>query len=143
MILIDQMKVIHATNFSFYLKAHFFHWNVEGPFFSQLHGLFGDIYEDSFGAVDKIAEEIRAIKGYAPGSFTRFAQDSKITDQVEVLPAMDMVRALESDNEIILRELALGQKAAEDEGEMGLANYLQDRIDIHKKHGWMLRATSK
>jgi len=143
MTLIDQMKVIHATNFSFYLKAHFFHWNVEGPFFSQLHELFGNIYEDSFGAVDKIAEEIRAIKGYAPGSFTRFAQDSKITDQVEVLPAMDMVRALESDNEIILRELALGQKAAEDEGEMGLANFLQDRIDIHKKHGWMLRATSK
>jgi len=141
--LIDQMKVVHATNFSFYLKAHFFHWNVEGPFFSQLHELFGNIYEDSFGAVDRIAEEIRAIKGYAPGSFTRFVQDSKISDQVEVLPAMDMVRALESDNEIILRELALGQKAAEDEGEMGLANFLQDRIDIHKKHGWMLRATSK
>lgn len=141
--LIDQMKVIHATNFSFYLKAHFFHWNVEGPFFTSLHELFGIIYEDSFGAVDKIAEEIRAIKGYAPGSYSRFAQDSKIKDQVDVVPAMDMVRALLADNDLIIVELAKGQKMAEVEGEMGLANYLQDRIDIHKKHGWMLRATSK
>lgn len=137
------MKVIHATNFSFYLKAHFFHWNVEGPFFVQLHDIFGKIYEDAHGAVDVIAEEIRAIKGYAPGSFTRFAADTKIADQVDVIPAMDMVKALEKDNEIILKELAIGQKQAEQAGELGLANFLQDRIDIHKKHGWMLRAISK
>ncbi len=137
------MKVIHATNFSFYLKAQFFHWNVEGPFFSQLHELFAGIYEDSFGAVDKIAEEIRAIKGYAPGSFTRFAQDSKIKDQVDVVPAMDMVKTLLADNDLLIVELAKGQKMAEVEGELGLANYLQDRLDAHKKHGWMLRATSK
>ena len=89
--LIDQMKVVHATNFSFYLKAHFFHWNVEGPFFVSLHELFGNIYEDAQGAIDRIAEEIRAIKGYAPGSFSRLSADSKIADQVEVPPAMDMV----------------------------------------------------
>jgi len=141
--LIDQMKVVHATNFSFYLKAHFFHWNVEGPFFPQLHGLFGSIYEDAQGAIDDIAEHIRAIKGYAPGSFTRFAQDTKVKDQVDVVPAMDMVKTLLADNDTMITELLKAQKMAEVDNEMGLANYLQDRIDIHKKHGWMLRATSK
>lgn len=141
--LMDQMKVVHATNFSFYLKTHFFHWNVEGPFFPQLHDLFETIYSDAWGAVDSIAEHIRAIKGYAPGSFTRFAQDSKIADQVEVIPAIDMVKMLEKDNESLIAELVSAQKSAESEGEIGLANFLQDRIDIHKKHGWMLRATSK
>jgi len=141
--LIDQMKVVHATNFSFYLKAHFFHWNVEGPFFVSLHELFGNIYEDAQGAIDRIAEEIRAIKGYAPGSFSRLSADSKIADQVEVPPAMDMVKMLSKDNDTIIVELLKAQKMAEVEGEMGLANFLQDRIDIHKKHGWMLRATSK
>jgi starvation-inducible DNA-binding protein len=137
------MKVVHATNFSFYLKAHFFHWNVEGPFFVSLHELFGNIYEDAQGAIDRIAEEIRAIKGYAPGSFSRLSADSKIADQVEVPPAMDMVKMLSKDNDTIIVELLKAQKMAEVEGEMGLANFLQDRIDIHKKHGWMLRATSK
>jgi len=141
--LIDQMKVVHATNFSFYLKAHFFHWNVEGPFFVSLHELFGNIYEDTQGAIDTIAEQIRAIKGYAPGSFSRLSADSKIADQVEVPPAMDMVKMLSKDNDTIFVELLKAQKMAEVEGEMGLANYLQDRIDTHKKHGWMLRATSK
>ena len=141
--LIDQMKVVHATNFAFYLKAHFFHWNVEGPFFPQLHGLFGTIYEDAQDAIDDIAEHIRAIKGYAPGSFTRFAQDSRVSDQVEVPEAMAMVTMLGVDNETLITELLKAQKMAEIDGEMGLANYLQDRIDKHKKHGWMLRATSK
>ena len=141
--LIDQMKIVHATNFSFYLKAHFFHWNVEGPFFVSLHELFGNIYEDAQGAIDRIGEEIRAIKGYAPGSFSRLSADSKIADQVEVPPAMDMVKMLSKDNDTIIVELLKAQKMAEVEGEVGLANFLQDRIDIHKKHGWMLRATSK
>lgn len=137
------MKVVHATNFSFYLKAHFFHWNVEGPFFVSLHDLFGKIYEDAQGAIDTIAEQIRAIRGYAPGSFSRLSADTKIGDQVDVITAMEMVDVLGKDNEIMIVELTKAQKMAEVMGELGLANYLQDRIDIHKKHGWMLRATSK
>lgn len=141
--LVDQMKVVHATNFSFYLKAHFFHWNVEGPLFPQLHEFFGNIYEDAQGAIDSIAEHIRAIKGYAPGSFSRFQADTKITDQIDVVDAREMVSILSADNDTLISELNKAQKMAEVEGEMGLANFLQDRIDIHKKHGWMLRATSK
>ena len=72
--LIDSMKVLHATNFAFYLKMHFFHWNVTGPFFPQYHEFFGDLYAEIHGAVDDIAEHIRSIEGYAPGSLQRFKE---------------------------------------------------------------------
>jgi 5-methylcytosine-specific restriction endonuclease McrA len=39
------LKIAFASEFSFYLKAHYFHWNVEGADFSQYHKLFGKEYD--------------------------------------------------------------------------------------------------
>lgn len=139
--IIERMKILLATNFAFYLKLHFFHWNVTGPNFPQYHELFGDLYEEVFGANDDIAEHIRAIKGFAPGSFSRFTDLSLINDQVDVIPAEAMINQALQDNEKVIDALNQAYRAAEMAGEIGLANYIQDRIDIHKKHGWKLRAT--
>lgn len=140
--LIESMKVVHATNFAFYLKMHFFHWNVTGPNFPQYHEFFGDLYEELHGAVDDIAEHIRAIEGYAPGSFQRFMDLSRITDQVEVVSAPEMFTIALSDNNTMIETLKAAYKLADAFNELGLANYIQDRIDIHKKHGWMIRSTA-
>lgn len=140
--LLDSMKVLHATNFGFYLKMHFFHWNVTGPNFPQYHEFFGDLYEEIHGAVDDIAEHIRAIEGYAPGSLQRFKELSLVQDQVEVISAQEMFNQALTDNNIVISALKNAYKLADAFGEVGLANYLQDRIDIHKKHGWMIRATT-
>jgi starvation-inducible DNA-binding protein len=139
--LLDSMKVLHATNFAFYLKIHFFHWNVTGPNFPQYHEFFGDLYEEIHGAVDDIAEHIRAIEGYAPGSFQRFKELSLVQDQVEVISAPEMFSQALVDNNVVIAALKNAYKLADAFGEVGLANYLQDRIDIHKKHGWMIRST--
>ena len=141
--LLERMRILLATNFAFYLKLHFFHWNVTGPNFPQYHEFFGDLYEEVFAANDSIAEHIRAIKGYAPGSFSRFADLSTIQDQVDVIPAEQMISIAIQDNDKVIDALTQAYRTAEMNAEIGLANYLQDRIDIHKKHGWMLRATSK
>ena len=141
--LMDAMKRYHATNFSFYLKLHFFHWNVEGMFFSQLHGFFSDLYNEVWAAQDNIAEHIRAIRGYAPGSLQRMKDLSQIDDQVDVPNAQQMIAIALADNEKVIQTISEAYKAAEMSGEIGLSNFLQDRIDIHKKHGWMLRATLK
>ena len=141
--LIEKMKVVLGTSFAFYLKAHGFHWNVEGPNFKEYHGLFGDIYEEVWGAVDDIAEHIRAIDGYAPGAIGRLYQLSTVSDQPNIPAARAMVVELLSDNGKVIETLTEAYKEAETANEVGLANFLQDRIDIHKKHGWMLRATSK
>jgi DNA-binding ferritin-like protein len=36
-----------------------------------------------------------------------------------------------------------GYKIAEAAGEIGVSNFLQDRIIAHQKHGWMIKATLK
>lgn len=139
--LLERMKVLLATNFSFYLKLHFFHWNVTGPNFPQYHEFFGDLYEEVFAANDKIAEQIRAIKGFAPGSLTRFMDLTTIKDQVDVVPAEQMLSIAIQDNDKVIEVITQAFLAAEQSAEHGLANFLQDRIDIHKKHAWMLRST--
>ena len=139
--LLERMKTLLATNFSFYLKLHFFHWNVTGPNFPQYHEFFGDLYEEVFAANDKIAEQIRAIKGYAPGSLSRFLDLTTIKDQIDVVPAEQMLSIAIQDNDKVIEVLTQAFLAAEQSAEHGLSNFLQDRIDIHKKHAWMLRAT--
>ena len=141
--LLQQMKVLLASTFAFYLKAHNFHWNVEGPDFAQYHEFLGNLYEEAFGAVDPIAEHIRALNSYAPGSLTRFAQLSVIDDQINIPNALKMIKELEMDNNKLKDELTKAYKLAETANEAGLSNFLQDRIDIHAKHGWMLRSIGK
>jgi starvation-inducible DNA-binding protein len=141
--LVQQMKVCLASTFAFYLKGHNFHWNVEGPDFMQYHQLFEMLYADAWGAVDGLAEHIRALDAYAPGSLSRFSQLSVVDDQINIPSAMKMIRELQLDNDRLKGELVKGQRLAEAANETGLANFLQDRIDIHSKHAWMLRATLK
>ena len=141
--LVEHMKVCLASTFVFYLKAHNFHWNVEGPNFPQYHSFFEGIYSDAWGAVDGIAEHLRTLKAYAPGSFERYKQLSIINDELNIPAAMSMVAKLEEDNQKLIDKLYETQLAAEKQKKTGLANFLQDRIDIHEKHGWQLRSIVK
>ena len=141
--LIEQMKVALASTFAFYLKAHNFHWNVEGPNFPQYHSFFETIYSDAWGAVDGIAEHLRTLKSYAPGSFARYSELSIVKDEVNVPMAASMMSKLLDDNDKLIEHLTKTQASAEKAKKMGLANYLQDRIDIHEKHGWMIRSILK
>jgi starvation-inducible DNA-binding protein len=141
--LIEAMKVVLASTFAFYLKAHNFHWNVEGPNFPQYHKFFKSIYEDAFTDVDDTAERIRSLGAYAPGSMSRYQNLSKIDEQINVPSAINMVRELESDNRILISELKKAYSLAEKVGEIGISNYVQGRVEACNKLGWMLRATSK
>lgn len=141
--LIEKLKIYHASNFAFYLKLHFFHWNVEGPNFPQYHDLFANLYTDVHGSVDVVAEHLRALQAYAPGSFTRFSAMSVIADQVDPISAQEMLTSAMADNMKIMWMIADLDKMATDAGEIGLSNFLQARHEIHRKHQWMLRATSK
>jgi starvation-inducible DNA-binding protein len=141
--LVQQTKVVLASTFAFYLKAHNFHWNVEGPNFPQYHELFKGVYEDAWGAVDEIAEHIRALDAYAPGSMSRFSSLSVVDEQLNIPEAKKMVIELEQDNKIIINVLTKAQQLAERNGKIGLADFFQGRIGIHEKQGWQLRATGK
>jgi starvation-inducible DNA-binding protein len=141
--LIEALKKAQATTFSLYLKAHNFHWNVEGPDFAQYHEFLGDFYAEVFGAVDTIAELIRTLDAYAPGSFSRFQQLSTIEDELTVPKGIVMIARLYADNQRVLATLTDAYRMAESAGKLGVSNAIQDRITAHEKHGWMLRSFTK
>lgn len=136
-------KVAFASEFTFYLKAHFFHWNVEGINFRELHDLFGTIYEEVYGSIDDFAEKIRSLGAYAPGSNSRFNVLSQLDDETSVVPPEQMVQELLQDSDNMVKVLKRVYDIAEAEGEHGFSNFLAERMDAHRKHSWQLRATSK
>jgi starvation-inducible DNA-binding protein len=136
-------KVAFATSFSFYLKAHNFHWNVEGDDFKQYHDLFGAIYEEVYESIDVFAEQIRALGTYVPGSFTRFSMLSLVEDETSILPAQAMLAMLLEDSEKIIKLLKLVFQESEAVNEYGFSDFIASRIDAHSKHRWMLRASLK
>lgn len=136
-------KVAFASTFSFYLKAHNFHWNVEGSDFKQYHDLFGGIYEEVYASIDVFAEQIRSMGTYVPASFQRFSMLTQIDDETNILPKDQMILELLEDNEKIIKILKLVFQESEKNSEYGFSDFIAGRIDAHRKHGWMLRASSK
>lgn len=138
--LVQEMKVLHASTFSLYLKAHNYHWNVEGIHFPQFHGFFEDLYNELWTAVDPIAENIRKLGSFTPGSLARFNELTIVEDELKIPTAIDMIAKLHDDNERVIGLLYRVYELAEGAQELGLSNFIQDRIDVHKKHAWMLRS---
>lgn len=136
-------KVAFASTFSFYLKAHNFHWNVEGIHFKELHDLFGGIYEEVYGSIDDFAEKIRSLGTYVPASFSRFSMLTQIEDEENMLPSEAMLQELLEDNGKMIKLLKLVFVESEKYNEYGFSDFIAGRIDAHRKHGWMLRASLK
>lgn len=141
--LVQAMKKALADTFAFYLKAHGFHWNVEGRTFTQDHEFFGTIYEEVYSSLDKFAEEIRTMDAYAPASFARFSELTSIQDEIKILTAQGMFERLLADNSIVLASVEQAYALAEAAGNHGLSNFLAERQDAHAKHAWQIRATLK
>jgi starvation-inducible DNA-binding protein len=141
--LVDEMKVGLATTFAFFLKAQYFHWNVEGPNFAQYHDFLGKLYEEVSDSVDPFAEQIRALGAYAPGSLGRFKELSKIEDADNIPGPSAMMKELMLDNQIIISQLEKINKLADEAGKKGLTNFIEGRIDVHSKHAWMLKSFLK
>jgi len=141
--LIEMMRKVLADTFAMYLKAHNYHWNVEGSNFPQYHDFFGNLYQELHGAVDPIAEEIRALDAYVPGSLSRFLELTEIEDELSIPNGIEMARRLMVDNQKVIMTLDVAFKLADELDQQGLADFIAGRLDTHKKHGWMLRSITK
>ena len=141
--LIQQLKVILGTNFALYLKAHNYHWNIEGADFPQYHSFLDSLYNSIWSQSDDIAEHIRRLNAYAPGSFTRFIELSAVEEATTVPDAHTMFTNLKNDNDKYILQLRAGIVVAEAAGEPAVSNFLQDLLGTHQKHAWMLRSIVK
>jgi len=142
--LVSSMRKCLANTFVFYFKTHGFHWNVEGIHFPTYHEFFQNLYEDLYGAVDPLAEEIRALGVYAPSGLNELYRDATISDSdVKGDNVKDMLEAILKDNAAVANCLTISLALATRENNQGLVNFLADRIDTHKKHEWMIRSCLK
>jgi len=138
--LVSQMKVILASSFSLYLKAHNYHWNVTGPNFAQYHEFFGDFYTEIWESLDTTAEEIRKLGSFAPGSLSRYSEITRIKDELNIPDSSIMFGRLADDNDKLLELLYLARATADEVDAAGTLDYLESRIGVHEKHAWMLKS---
>jgi starvation-inducible DNA-binding protein len=141
--LADNLKVLLASINALSIKAQNFHWNVEGDNFPQYHEFFGNFYEEVYSAVDKVAEYIRTLDSYAPGSLSRYAELSVIQDQTKIPRPQLMFAELFEDNSKMIELLNGCFVSASEENKQGIANFIAERLDAHEKHQWMIRSILK
>lgn len=129
-----------ADSYTLYLKTHNYHWNVEGPLFNTLHLMFEDQYTELATAVDEIAERIRALGVYAPGSYKAFSDLTEISEEESVPAAEDMIRNLVRDHETVVKTARDVFPKAEGAGDEPTADLLTQRMQTSEKAAWMLRS---
>ena len=134
------LKRLLADSYTLYLQTHNFHWNVTGPQFRELHLMFEEHYTELATAVDEIAERIRTLDVFAPGTYKAFAELSSISDVEDIPTAGDMVSILTRNHEQVVKTCRSVLKIAQDADDESTAALVSDRMRVHEKTAWMLRA---
>lgn len=136
----ESLKHLLADTYTLYLQSHNFHWNVTGPQFSNLHTMFELHYTELAVAVDDIAERIRALGVFAPGTYREFVQLASIKETAHIPNADEMVRILVKNHEQIVKIARKALKCAQDGNDESSMALVSDRMRVHEKTAWMLRS---
>ena len=132
-----------ADTYVVYLKTHNFHWNVEGPMFQTLHQMFMEQYTETWNAIDLVAERIRSLGHYAPGTYAEYNKLARIKETPGVPKAEQMVRLLIEGQEAIVKTAREVLPIAEKADDQPTLDLLTQRMQIHEKNAWMLRSLLK
>jgi len=141
--LAELLKTLLASSYAYTVKAQYFHWNVEGPDFYQLHKFLQKIYEASYETIDVIAEEIRTLNEYTPGSFERFQELSQIIGQTKVPRGQLMLEELLADSNVLIGLITQTFDAANAENKQDIANYMAELLANYNKFKWQLQSFLK
>jgi len=129
-----------ADSYMLYLKTHNYHWNVTGMNFQSLHAMFEEQYTELAQAIDDIAEQIRALGHFAPGSFKEYSKMTTITEEEGLPDDRTMVKKLQEANEAVIRTARKALPACEEAGDEASLDLVTERIRTHSKVAWMLRS---
>lgn len=141
--LADNLKVLLASTQSFAIKSQNFHWNIEGSNFPQYHAFYDTLYGDVADTIDKIAEYVRILGHYTPGSLTRYAELSMIQDQTKIPRAQLMFQESLNDCNVMIELVAAMFDEATNERQQGIANYMAELQDLYAKKAWFIRSILK
>jgi starvation-inducible DNA-binding protein len=132
-----------ADTYVVYLKTHNFHWNVEGPMFQTLHQMFMEQYTETWNAIDLVAERIRSLGHYAPGTYAEYLKLARVKETAGVPKAEQMVKLLIDGQEAIVKTAREVLPVAEDANDQPTLDLLTQRMQVHEKNAWMLRSLLK
>lgn len=141
--LTDNLKILLASTQSFAIKSQNFHWNIEGSNFPQYHEFYDTLYNDVNDTIDTIAEYIRILGAYTPGSLTRYAELSIIQDQTKIPRAELMFQESLQDCERMLELVVAMFDEAANERQHGVENYMAELQDLYGKKAWFIRSILK
>ena len=137
----DGLSKLLADSYILYLKTHNFHWNVEGPMFNTLHQMFMVQYTELWNALDMIAERIRSLGHYAPGSYKKYSELSSIDEsEEESVSAKSMIKQLLEGHEAVVKTIRGVYPVAEKGQDEASLDLLTQRLQLHEKTAWMLRS---
>jgi starvation-inducible DNA-binding protein len=137
------LSKVLADTYLLYLKTHNFHWNVEGPMFQTLHTMFMAQYTEAWNAIDLVAERIRSLGHYAPGTYKEYLKLGSIRETDGVPRAEQMVKLLIEAQEAVVRTARGVLPIAEKANDQPTLDVLTQRMDVHEKNAWMLRSLLK
>jgi starvation-inducible DNA-binding protein len=141
--IVQGLSKLLADTYVLYLKTHSFHWNVEGPMFQTLHQMFMEQYTETWNAVDLIAERIRSLGEYAPGTYREYARLTRIKETEGVPRAEEMVKLLIEGQEAVVRTARETLGVADEANDQPTLDLLTQRMQAHEKNAWMLRSLLK
>jgi len=141
--IVQGLSRLLADTYVLYLKTHSFHWNVEGPMFQTLHQMFMDQYTETWNAIDLIAERIRSLGEYAPGTYREYARLTRIKETEGVPRAEEMIRLLIDGQEAVVRTAREALSVADEANDQPTLDLLTQRMQVHEKNAWMLRSLLK
>lgn len=138
------LRTTLADLYILYTKTRKYHWNVEGPHFHDLHKFFEAQYTEIDEAIDEVAERIRSLDIYAPGSLAEFEKDARLKEDTQTtIPATSMIGNLLADHEAVIRNLRIDLQTSADLGDAGNSDFLTGLLETHEKAAWMLRGMLK
>lgn len=136
----EGLSMLLADSYMLYIKTHNYHWNVEGPMFNTLHVMFMEQYTELWNSLDLIAERIRALGEYAPGSYKEFAKLTSIEESEKVPKADKMILELLKGHETVTQTARSLYPLAEKGSDEVTMDLLTQRMQVHEKTAWMLRS---
>ena len=134
------LHVLLVNSYTLYLNTHNYHWDMTGPMFNTLHLMFEQQYTELAAAVDQIADRIRALGAFAPGSYTEYARLTSIPEDETVPDAETMIKNLVAGQETLARQARDVMATVGESRDEPTADLLTQRMQVHEKNAWMLRS---
>ncbi len=141
---VQGLQTLLADEVLLYIKTRNFHWNVEGPDFSELHKLFEEQYEQLDEIMDEAAERIRVIGGYSAGSMAEFLQLATLKEVPGGARTEGrMEQRLLDDHEQMARGLRTFAETCGELKDVGTEDFVTEVMKAHEKMAWMLRSYAR